>query len=208
MKNITNSGFILQNYIPFLTKAIILCIYCVKLNQHFAQMFWFHWDILHKANLKKKKVYFSYCANHSGMIPQRNYREGVPFLLQSWLLWHNTLSFLLRVRLHNLGATRWSPTEKWDCSQMLQASWSVCWSCFGFSSPTQCVPWEVELIMFFNTKVRSKFMEHVSQYKRNQLFGQHYLWLSVWEKVKTQSNYKSLSMSFGYVLLLFLFVFT
>lgn len=119
--------------------------------------------------------------------------------------WHNTLSFLLRVRLHNLGATRWSPTEKWDCSQMLQASWSVCWSCFGFSSPTQCVPWEVELIMFFNTKVRSKFMEHVSHYKRNQLFGQHYLWVSVWGKVKTQSNYKSLSKSFGYVLLLFFF---
>lgn len=55
MKNITNSGFILQNDIPFLTKAIILCIHCVKINQHFAQMFRFHEDILHKANLKKTK---------------------------------------------------------------------------------------------------------------------------------------------------------
>ncbi len=129
--------------------------------------FWIQNDIMYKGNLKKK-VYFlhsetmpdlhSECCN-----PQCNHNyTNNPFLLQSWLLWHNTLSFPLRVRLHNLGATRCSPTEKWDCSQMFQASWSVCRSGFSFSSPTQCVPQEVALIMFYNTKVHSKFKEHVS----------------------------------------------
>lgn len=87
-------------------------------------------------------------------------------LIKSWLLWQITLSFPLRIRLHNLGATRCSPTEKWDCSQMLQASRFVCRPCFSFFSPTQSVPWEA-LIMFHNTKVDIKFKDHVSRIQQN-----------------------------------------
>lgn len=106
--------------------------------------------------------------------------QRIPLFVQSWLLWHDTLSFPLRVKLHNLGATRCSPTVKRDCWQTCQASWSVCGSCFSFSAPTQCVPQEVALIMFYNTKIHSKFMEHVPHIEvRKQLFGRHLICDSV-----------------------------
>lgn len=81
------------------------------------------------------------------------------FCFQSWFLWLNTPAFSLRGRLHNLEATSRPPTEKWDGSGLLYLYSSLA---PASSLPHSHSPREAALIMFSNTKLHSKFVEHES----------------------------------------------